>query len=314
MDVIDIILIVTVILFVGLGFKRGFLNSFFQLVQWVGAFTIALLLYNNTAQLVDQYFSVSEEWQKPLSFLLLFITTLFVLSLLFILLKKKLAPEAQFSYVNKIAGLIPGFLTGTIVAVLLAKVFVVSVWYSEPGKAGNSILVASLNDATNWIDGSMEAVFDAPGQSRISGSFETAYSASEEFKSETFTARPDLELLMLRMVNAEREKTGLQILVPDDKLQLAAQQHAADMFSRGYFSHNTPEGINPFERMRKMSIKYAYAGENLAHSFNLDEAHSGLMNSPGHRANILNKNFGKVGISILDSDINGLMLVQEFSN
>ncbi len=314
MDIIDIILIVTVILFVGLGYKRGFVNSFFQLVQWAGAFTVAVLLYTNTAQLVDQYFSVTEEWQKPLSFLLLFITTLLVLSLLFVLLKKKLAPEAQFSYVNKIAGLIPGFLTGTVVAILLAKVFAVSVWYTEPGKAGNSILVAALNDATGWVDANMEAVFNASGQPRVSGSFETAYSASGEFKSETFTARPDLELLMLRMVNAEREKRGLQILVPDDKLQLAAQQHAADMFGRGYFSHNTPEGINPFERMRKMGIKYAFAGENLAHSFNLDEAHSGLMNSPGHRANILNKNFGKVGISILDSDINGLMLVQEFSN
>lgn len=314
MDIIDIILIVTVILFVGLGYKRGFVNSFFQLVQWAGAFTVAVLLYTNTAQLVDQYFSVTEEWQKPLSFLLLFITTLLVLSLLFVLLKKKLAPEAQFSYVNKIAGLIPGFLTGTVVAILLAKVFAVSVWYTEPGKAGNSILVAALNDATGWVDANMEAVFNASGQPRVSGSFETAYSASGEFKSETFTARPDLELLMLRMVNAEREKRGLQILVPDDKLQLAAQQHAADMFARGYFSHNTPEGINPFERMKKMGIKYAYAGENLAHSFDLDEAHSGLMNSPGHRANILNKNFGKVGISILDSDINGLMLVQEFSN
>jgi uncharacterized protein YkwD len=314
LDIIDIILIVTVVLFVWLGYKRGFVNSFFQLVQWAGAFAVAVLLYTHIAQLVDKYFSVSEEWQKPLSFLLLFITTVLVLSMLFMLLKKKLAPETQFSYVNKIAGLIPGFLTGTVVAVLLAKVFVVSVWYTEPGKAGNSILVASINDATGWVDANMEAVFNTTGQSRVSGSFETAYSASEEFKSETFTARPDLELLMLRMVNAEREKTGLQILVPDDKLQLAAQQHAADMFGRGYFSHNTPEGINPFERMRKMGIKYAYAGENLAHSFNLDEAHSGLMNSPGHRANILNKKFGKVGISILDSDINGLMLVQEFSN
>jgi uncharacterized protein YkwD len=86
------------------------------------------------------------------------------------------------------------------------------------------------------------------------------------------------------------------------------------MFTRGYFSHNTPDGINPFQRMKKVGITYLSAGENLAHSYSLDSAHTGLMNSPGHRDNILNTHFGKIGISVLSSDTKGLMVVQEFSN
>ncbi|MGF2411105.1 CvpA family protein [Ferruginibacter sp.] len=314
MNVVDIILIAVVIVFAWLGYKRGFLNSFFSLVKWAGALAIALLLYGNIALLVEQYFSVREEWQKPLSFLMLFITAFFLLSLLFMLLKKSVTPETQSSFVNKITGLIPGFLTGVLVSVMLAKILVVSVWFSAPEKENRSVLLSSLSSSTGWLDGNVSAIFNTPEPPKISGSFETAYNASDEFKSELFNARPDLEQQMLQLLNTERKKAGLKLLITDGKLQLAAHQHAADMFTRGYFSHNTPEGSNPFARMKKMGIKYKYAGENLAHSYDLDAAHSGLMNSPGHRANILNTKFGKVGISILDSGNKGLMLVQEFSN
>jgi uncharacterized protein YkwD len=314
LTIADIILIVVVILFAWLGYRRGFINSFFDLVKWTGALAIAAVSYTGAAAILAQNFSIQDQWQKPISFVVLFSVTLFFLSLIFIFIKKIITPAVQQSFANKITGLMPGFLTGVVLAVLLAKVFTASVWFAEPGKDNTDVLVASLANATNWLDDSMEPIFNAPQAPAIAAASETLYSESEEFKSANFTARPDLEEQLLHMVNAERKTRGLKILVADGKLQLAAHSHAADMFTKGYFSHITPDGINPFERMKKLAIRYNAAGENLAHSNGLEAAHTGLMNSQGHRENILNKQFGKIGISILDGGLKGLMVVQEFSN
>ena len=86
------------------------------------------------------------------------------------------------------------------------------------------------------------------------------------------------------------------------------------MFARGYFSHYTPERKDPFDRMRASDVKFLTAGENLAFGKTLSVCHQGLMNSPGHRANILHDSFGRVGIGILDGGVYGLMISQEFRN
>jgi len=95
-------------------------------------------------------------------------------------------------------------------------------------------------------------------------------------------------------------------------LQPVGRAHAADMLKRGYFSHYTPEGLSPFDRMEQAGITYLYAGENLAFSPNVTLAMQGLMNSPGHRENILSEHFGRVGIGVLDAGVYGEMFVQEF--
>jgi uncharacterized protein YkwD len=86
------------------------------------------------------------------------------------------------------------------------------------------------------------------------------------------------------------------------------------MFARSYFSHISPEGATPFDRIRKAEISFLTAGENLALAQSLHLAHTGLMNSPGHKANILHKSFGRVGIGILDGGIYGIMVTQNFRN
>jgi len=86
------------------------------------------------------------------------------------------------------------------------------------------------------------------------------------------------------------------------------------MFARGYFAHDTPEGRSPFDRMKEARVQFLTAGENLALAPTLSIAHQGLMNSPGHRANILRPQFGRVGIGIMDGGMRGLMVSQEFRN
>jgi uncharacterized protein YkwD len=126
--------------------------------------------------------------------------------------------------------------------------------------------------------------------------------------------RPDLEARMLELVNAERVAAGLGPVRPDPELTDVARLHSADMFARGYFSHITPEGRGPFDRMRAKNIRFLAAGENLALARSLQLAHDGLMDSPGHRANILRPAFGRLGVGVLDGGVRGLMVTQNFRN
>ena len=132
------------------------------------------------------------------------------------------------------------------------------------------------------------------------------------FKYDKGVVRPFLEMQMLQMVNEERAKAGLKPVHADPELTRVARNHSQDMFERGYFAHENPDGQDPFDRMRAANVQFRAAGENLALAQTLEIAHTNLMNSPGHRANILNPAFGRLGIGILDGGYYGFMISQEF--
>lgn len=119
---------------------------------------------------------------------------------------------------------------------------------------------------------------------------------------------------MLEMINAERREHGLRPLEMDPELRDVARKHSRDMFQRGFFSHVNPDGENPFDRMREEGIRFGTAGENLAMAPTVRIAHEGLMQSPGHRANILNRSFGKVGIGVYASSGYNKVFTQVFTN
>jgi uncharacterized protein YkwD len=119
---------------------------------------------------------------------------------------------------------------------------------------------------------------------------------------------------MLLLINNERTSRGLKAIVFDANLAQVGRDHCSDMFKRGYFSHYTPEGASPFDRMVSNGISFNYAGENLALAPNVDLSMQGLMQSPGHKANILSSNFNRVGIGVIDGGIYGEMFCQEFTD
>lgn len=121
------------------------------------------------------------------------------------------------------------------------------------------------------------------------------------------------EQTMLNLVNQERAKAGLKALQMDSNLVKLARMKARDMIDKGYFSHNSPTYGSPFEMMKTYGIRYSYAGENLAGAPSVSSAHTNLMNSPGHRANILNRNYSKVGIGVVSGGPYGKMFVQMFT-
>lgn len=219
---------------------------------------------------------------------------------------------------NKVLGIIPGLFTGLIVMTLIMRVIpLVDVPQTISDDFKPNELTGFLNPAEEWLENKLVPVFEKPFTQTIAAANENTVSheaVTLSFVTDVYNIRPDLEMQLLLMVNTEREKNGLKPLLPDPQLTIVAREHSEDMFKRGYFAHNTPDGVDPFQRMHNANIKYLAAGENLAFAQTLNLAHEGLMNSPGHRANILNPHYGKLGVGILDGGEYGLMITQEFRN
>lgn len=123
----------------------------------------------------------------------------------------------------------------------------------------------------------------------------------------------DKEKEMLDLVNQERMKVGLKALEPDMELVKLARMKAQDMIDKGYFAHQSPTYGSPFDMMKAAGIAYHTAGENLAGASTVARAHTALMNSEGHRRNILNSAYDHVGIGIIEGGHYGLMCVQMFT-
>jgi uncharacterized protein YkwD len=100
----------------------------------------------------------------------------------------------------------------------------------------------------------------------------------------------------------------------DPVLQAAARDHSLDMYRRKYFSHMTPDGKNPFDRMREHQAHFVTAGENIAFAPDMNQAEESLLASPDHRANILNADFRCVGIGVYRAAGYEEMFTQDFSD
>lgn len=102
---------------------------------------------------------------------------------------------------------------------------------------------------------------------------------------------------VVRLVNVERSKAGLSPLEYDWELSRVARYKSQDMSDLGYFSHTSPTYGSPFQMMKSFGISYRSAGENIARGYTTPASVvEGWMNSQGHRANILNSTFTRIGV------------------
>ncbi|MFK7991674.1 MAG: CAP domain-containing protein [Sandaracinaceae bacterium] len=103
------------------------------------------------------------------------------------------------------------------------------------------------------------------------------------------------------LTNQARAENGLGALSCDVEMGRAARKHSQDMCDQGYFSHTGLDGRSPFDRMRDEGVSYGTAGENIAQGQTSPaQVHNSWMNSSGHRANILNGAFGRIGVGYVE--------------
>ena len=127
----------------------------------------------------------------------------------------------------------------------------------------------------------------------------------------TDLAVSEYESEVIRLVNEQRAKYGLKALAADPELCRVARIKSQDMADNRYFSHTSPVYGAPFDMMRSFGIKYRAAGENIACGQRTpEEVVAAWMRSQGHRANILNASFTKIGVGYVS---NGSYWTQMFN-
>jgi uncharacterized protein YkwD len=318
LNFVDILLLL-IIFFSALGGRyRGFVLGMLDLVRWVGSLVIGLRYYPLVADWLGGQVNWNEIWIPPVSFVLVTVLASILIQLVANLLLEALPPTLHTHKGNRFLGLIPGLLSGLITAAIVAAVLLaVPLPDALQASAQNSRLTNRFAAYTERLEMALAPVFE-PAVHRTLNKLTVAPDSEQfidlPFKVDDARPRPELEAQMLALVNEERLAQGLPLLQPDTALTRVARLHSADMFRRGYFSHLTPEGHDPYHRIRQARIPFRAAGENLALAPTIPVAHDGLMNSPGHRANILQRRFGRVGIGVMDGGRRRLMITQNFRN
>lgn len=317
MNFIDVALIVVVLLSVWSGWKKGFLMGSFELISWLGTLLIGFVGYKYLAILLERFLNLGV-WTLPLAFILTLIIGRIVLSLIINTILKSTPVDTHYTVVNKSFGILPGIVNGAIYATLIAGLLLAfPISDALSAETRESRIAGKLAVQVEWFDEKLSPIFDkaiSQSMNKLTIQPESGKTVKLPYVVASPKVRADLENAMLVLVNEERMKQNLLPLKADPELTIVARAHSKDMFARSYFAHITPDSKTPFDRMRAAGVRYSTAGENLALGQTLTICHNGLMNSPGHRANILDKSYGRVGIGILDGGMHGLMVTQNFRN
>lgn len=318
MNWVDLVIVLFVLYFLVMGYFQGFLRGTIELVGLVLSLLLAWKFYPGLTQTVSAKFGFPLSIAKITSFaiiwFILYLTYYFASSYGY----KKIPKKIKESKYNRFGGGAPALVKGVVMsAFLLILIMVLPIPTKYREDISNSKIGGNLVKHSENVENIMQKEFGGAVDETLT--FLTVKQGSDEttnlgFKSTKNYVDEMSETRMLDMVNEERTSRGLNALVMDKKLQEVARAHSKDMFENGYFSHTSLDGKSPFDRMHDAGITFLAAGENLALAPNVDIAHSGLMNSPGHRANILTGEFNKVGIGVIDGGTYGKMFSQEFTD
>lgn len=108
---------------------------------------------------------------------------------------------------------------------------------------------------------------------------------------------------VLALLNVERRRRGLGRLTLDPLASAVARAHSRDMCHRRYFSHTSPDGKHPWDRLRAAGVRFRRSGENIAVGHRSpEEVHRGWLDSPGHRRNRLNPAYTRAGVGSYSCD------------
>lgn len=322
---IDLLIIILAAVFIWQGYRVGVVGGLLNLLITLAAFVIATFAYPIVADFLNNVFRLNENFARVLGFIITLVVLEIVFNTTITYLYGKIAPLYRRSKVvakaDHILGVIPSLLVGLFLILLISLLILtlpVQGLVREPIQEswwGQNIVPRGLS-----LTPAIENTLNRLPYKDLVYIVTPENPASEQSQklnipdSVKLTEDPQTEKEMWELVNRERKARGLKEVKFDDALRDVGRDHCRDMFERSYFSHYTPEGESPFDRLDQASIDYVSAGENLAYAPSLALAHQGLMNSPGHKANILRKSFGTLGVGVIDGGIYGKMFCQEFTN
>lgn len=328
---IDLVILLVILFYVREGIRRGFILGVIDLGGFILSFLISLKTYRLTGNFLVENFTLPAGLANAAGFLVNGALIELLCNVLANAIHRKLYPFFRkifekkrllgyFIWSNRLLGILPAFGETVIFCAFLLTLFVsLPIQGAVKKDITSSKIGGPIVAKTQGVERELNKIFgEAVNESLTFLTINSNPTISEKvdlgFTQNEVKIDIGAEDQMLILVNKERKMKGLPTLSESSKLKELARSYGKEMFAGGFFSHYNPAGLSPFDRMNQAHIEYAAAGENLALAPNVSFAHQGLMNSPGHRANILSSDYGKVGIGVIDGGIYGEIFVQEFTN
>lgn len=315
MNLVDLLLVAYVGAYALFRFRRGFVRLSLELGGLVASVAIALLGYPMVATWLGQMAAIPSAFSRAISFVLILMVaqTLIFWVLRFLI---RIIPHTLLeSPINRWLGLAPAAASAVVISAILATIaYGLPLPANVKDQVEDSELAHPLINETQALS---QPIFGDALTSLLGALTRQQEGERTDLGFTATNVRVDerAERRMLELLNQERASRGLSSLTLDTgKLRDVARAHSRDMFARGYFAHDTPEGKTPFDRMREGGVTFLAAGENLAFAPDVEIAHKGLMNSPPHRKNILDPDFHRVGIGAISAGFRGEMFTQNFTN
>ena len=300
------------------GYRAGFVATTYSLASWVFALAGALAFQGPASAVLENLARVP----KPLATTLGFVLVILVAEALFsaagyaaIRPIVALVRRSPLNIPDRIAGIVPGAIqSALIVVVAILAVEALPV----PGETKAAVETSRTGRVVNGVLASFAPQIDAL-TAQLGGSGLLVTRIGEEQTEHLdlpdgleLSPDPAAERQLFDLVIDERTQRGLGALAWDERLVAVARTHSEEMFKLKYFSHESPVAGSPFDRLMAAHVSYTRAGENLAYAQSVAVAHRALMDSPGHRENILRPEFTRIGIGVIQAGIYGRMITQLF--
>ncbi len=321
MNALDIVIIVVLLLYAVRGMRRGLVLGMADLAGLIIVLVISFAGYRGIAPVLERLAPLRDEVAQVVAFFILVLVASALYSLIsypFLLALRPAGKLARRSRLVRLLGLGPGLVHGAVMAGLLSTALaLLPLNGSLAAQAEESVLASQLRRATALLAPRMER-FVSLGQQQPVLRVEvpgTGPRTKLNFpRNLRLSPDPGAERKMLQLINRDRAREGLQPLVMDAELVQVARAHSEEMFRLSYFSHESRRTGTPQDRLDCNNISYLVAGENLAYQPNVVTAHRELMNSPGHRKNIMSLLYKRVGIGVIKGGLYGQMFTQEFTD
>lgn len=300
------------------GYRAGFVATMYSLASWILAVAAALAFEGPAATFIETLAGLP----KPLAATIGFVVTIIAVEALFsaagyVAIRPivALVRRSALSAVDRILGTVPA----TIRALFIVAITILTI---QALPASSEVKAAVEMSRTARLVNAEVAAFQPQIEAftgQLSGSSLLVTRIGEDQTEhldlpDRIDLAPDpiAEHQLFDLVNEERVQRGLGALARDERLVSVARSHSEEMFKLKYFSHESAVSGSPFDRLMVAAISYTGAGENLAYAQSVSVAHRALMDSPGHRENILRPEFSRIGIGVINGGVYGRMVTQLF--
>lgn len=317
---IDIIILIVILYHSLEGGERGFISIFSNTVAFFVSLWIAVRFHKDVGAMFVSIFHFPAAWTNVVGYLVLAFPSEVMINSFLVHPLHRIPKHIIGSAVNKWLGSLFAVANGLLFfSFLLLVILALPIRGSIKHDIKNSRIASMIVLLSERFGGNVQSSLDSITREALK--FITIKPQSKEQltldvfpDASQLTGDPISESQMIDLVNQEREKQGLAVLYIDENLTGIARGHSRDMFQRRYFSHFSPEGHDVSFRAKEAGLSYSLIGENLAYAQDVTMAHTGLMNSEGHRKNILDPAWIRIGIGVIDGDVYGKIFTQVFAN